>query len=129
MGQQPSNQRTVTQTGNLEPARSVTPNRSRSDFIERSLTPSNSGQGAGNPDSNGFRNSGISTSQTSLASARSPISDVPFKLGDVLGLCAKLNQNTPDVPRLPKIDIHNYRYDFQLERQVLQNSESNNNFR
>ncbi len=132
MGQQPSNQKVVKQTGSLDSPRSSqssssprgggnkpgTPSRNQP-FREVSIKSNSSTQDAFGRKASGSAWEG--SQATLVGNQRTPISDVPFKLGELLQvqLLRHGNNQLSSVKRIPRIDVHSYRYDFELERAVV----------
>ena len=135
MGQQPSNQKVVKQTGALDLSQnslsasnmspypgaslrsisSSTPNRKR-DFTEVII------QDKSPRIPSAVRKPGASweASQVTLSSHKHAVSDVPFRLGELLQLTEQTRNGAYNcLVRIPNIDVSAYRYGFELERSVV----------
>ena len=139
MGQQPSNQKLVTQTGSLDSSqnslsatsypgaspRSIspsTPNRKSSTFTE--VTIQDKSPRIPSPDRK--PSASWAASQVSLSIHRTPVSDVPFKFGELLELVQETRNGIYNSSvHIPKIDVNEYDYNFELERSVARDINSN----
>lgn len=127
MGQQPSNQKIVKQTGTLDSSlnQSTTSTSALSSGASpRTVTPSTPNRNQNFTEVTLHDRSQKSggtlweASQTSLH--KSPISDVPFKLGQLLQLTQQSRNNAfGSVGRITSFNVHAYQYDFELERSVI----------
>ena len=138
MGQQPSNQKLVKQTGSLD----LSVNSLSTSFTSahpggspRTITPTTPNRNTKFTevtiqDRSGYvpqvnrKTSGTwEASQVTLSSHRSPVSDVPFKFNELVRLTQETRKSSAAcVAQIPRVDVHSYRYDFELERSVMRDS-------
>ena len=138
MGQQPSNQKLVKQTGSLDSSvnsLSASFTSAHSGGSPRTITPSTPNRNTQFtevtiqdrsgyvPHVNRKTSASWEGSQVTLSSHRSPVSDVPFKFNELVKLTQETRKSSSAcVAQIPHVDVHSYRYDFELERSVMRDS-------
>ena len=143
MGQQPSNQKVVKQTGALDSSQNSLSASSMSPYpgaSPRSISPSTPNrkqdfteviiQDKSPRITSAVRRPDASweASQVTLSSHKNAVSDVPFRLGELLQLTEQTRNGAYNcLVRIPNIDVSSYRYDFELERSVVRDSSNNIN--